>query len=171
MWQRQCGSTPWATACWSSSEKVKPYLDSIGCPFDVRAKGSRNLEQKWFSAASVDEFDMSNNASSNLNSPGLASSIWALVEAVFHRELPVRQLTAASRTSTAAAGSRPSAQQQQQQQQAAASAERPAARAAQVGVRGRGGEAGDGGKRRTRVAPRLGYARGMMEGAIGRGTI
>eukprot|EP00965_Chrysotila_dentata_P014171 470087-Pleurochrysis_carterae.AAC.2 len=37
-------------------ERVAAYLNSIDCPLDVRAKGSRNPEQKCFSAATVDAF-------------------------------------------------------------------------------------------------------------------
>ena len=39
-------------------EKVADYLASIGCYLDIRAKGTRNPEQKWFSAATFDEFTL-----------------------------------------------------------------------------------------------------------------
>eukprot|EP00965_Chrysotila_dentata_P085742 2829040-Pleurochrysis_carterae.AAC.1 len=32
--------------------RVTKYLDSIGCPLDIRAKRQRNPEQKWFSVSS-----------------------------------------------------------------------------------------------------------------------
>eukprot|EP00965_Chrysotila_dentata_P121466 4015645-Pleurochrysis_carterae.AAC.1 len=69
-------------------EKVAAYLDSIGCALDVRAKGSRNPEQKWFSAATVDDFVLGSLHSQTSKSPGLAMNIWALIERVFDTALP-----------------------------------------------------------------------------------
>eukprot|EP00965_Chrysotila_dentata_P082484 2723102-Pleurochrysis_carterae.AAC.1 len=70
------------------------YLNSIGCPLDVRAKGFRNPEQKV-----------------RRNRRALASSnICALVQAVFDSSLPTQQAAGAS---TAAAATASATQQQQ----------------------------------------------------------
>eukprot|EP00965_Chrysotila_dentata_P014330 474892-Pleurochrysis_carterae.AAC.1 len=37
-------------------ERVAAYLDSIGCVLDIREKGKRDIQQKWFSASTVDEY-------------------------------------------------------------------------------------------------------------------
>eukprot|EP00965_Chrysotila_dentata_P049645 1646242-Pleurochrysis_carterae.AAC.1 len=71
-------------------ERVAAYLDYIACPLDVRAKGSRNPEQKWFSAATVDDFVLGNSLSSNSKSPGLSLNIRALIEQVFDQHLSTR---------------------------------------------------------------------------------
>eukprot|EP00965_Chrysotila_dentata_P034251 1140888-Pleurochrysis_carterae.AAC.1 len=82
-------------------ERVAEYLDSIDCAFDVRAKGSRNPEQKWFSAATVDSFVSGKQVSTTSKSPGLATNIWAIIKCVFDGVLPARQQRASGGSAAA----------------------------------------------------------------------
>eukprot|EP00965_Chrysotila_dentata_P190724 6174057-Pleurochrysis_carterae.AAC.1 len=78
-----------AKTCWKYSvgdrmleqhrARVAEYLDSIDCPLDLRAKGQRNPEQKWFSASSFDQLVLASTSGKG-KSPGLAANIWAIVE-------------------------------------------------------------------------------------------
>eukprot|EP00965_Chrysotila_dentata_P245704 6206722-Pleurochrysis_carterae.AAC.1 len=62
---------------------VAKYLDVISCPLDIRAKGQRNPEQKWFSASTFDQFVCGKQVSEASQSPGLATNIWAIIERIY----------------------------------------------------------------------------------------
>eukprot|EP00965_Chrysotila_dentata_P261876 6214393-Pleurochrysis_carterae.AAC.3 len=85
--------------------RVAKYLDAINCPLDIRAKGQRNPEQKWFSASSFDQFVCGKQASEASQSPGLATNIWAIIERIYDQ--PPAQ-SAASPPPTAAQAPAPS---------------------------------------------------------------
>ena len=59
------------------------HLNAIGIPLDVRAKGKRNPDQKWFSSAQFDEFVLGTALHAKSKSPGLAENTWAMVDIVF----------------------------------------------------------------------------------------
>ena len=59
------------------------YLNSIGVPLDVRAKGKRNPDQKWFSSSQFDEYVLGKEQHSKSKSPGLAENTWAMLDIVF----------------------------------------------------------------------------------------
>ena len=61
---------------------VAEYLDEIDLGLDIRVKGKRNPEQKWFRAAQVDDFFLGCEEGSR-HVPPLADNIWAIVERVF----------------------------------------------------------------------------------------
>ena len=58
-------------------------LNAINVPLDVRAKGKRNPEQKWFSSSQFDEFMLGTAMHHKSKSPGLAENTWALVPCAF----------------------------------------------------------------------------------------
>ena len=64
-------------------ERVASYLLSIGLFLDIRPKGKRNPEQKWFSGAQFDEFVLGTDMRKKSKSPGLVKNIIALIELVF----------------------------------------------------------------------------------------
>eukprot|EP00965_Chrysotila_dentata_P237894 6202182-Pleurochrysis_carterae.AAC.2 len=68
--------------------KVAKYLDSIGCALDIRAKGQRNPEQKWFAASTFDQFCCGKFASESSQSPGLATNIWAILGRIIDVPVP-----------------------------------------------------------------------------------
>ena len=69
-------------------EDVAEYLDEIGCPLDVRAKGTRNPEQKWFSASTFDEFVLGKAAYPNSKSKGLAANMFEIMKIIYTPTLP-----------------------------------------------------------------------------------
>eukprot|EP00965_Chrysotila_dentata_P167537 5532561-Pleurochrysis_carterae.AAC.2 len=84
-------------------DRVAAYLDHSACSLDVRAKGSRNLEQKWFPAAAMDGFVLGKAHFSTPKSPGLSLNIWVLIERVFDQNLPARAPGGSSGSSSSAA--------------------------------------------------------------------
>eukprot|EP00965_Chrysotila_dentata_P124195 4104591-Pleurochrysis_carterae.AAC.1 len=74
--------------------RVAKYLDSIGCALDIRAKGQRNPEQKWFSASTFDQFCCGSVASESSQSPGLATNIWAIIERIVDQPASVAPVAA-----------------------------------------------------------------------------
>jgi hypothetical protein len=61
---------------------VAGYLDEIDLPLDIRVKGKRNPEQKWFSASAVDDFFLGCDEGARKVQP-LADNIWEIVQRVF----------------------------------------------------------------------------------------
>jgi hypothetical protein len=66
-------------------ELVAGYLSSIGLHLDIRAKGKRDPQQKWFSAAQVDEFVLGTDQIAKSKSPGLVKNILAICEIIFDK--------------------------------------------------------------------------------------
>eukprot|EP00965_Chrysotila_dentata_P131450 4345318-Pleurochrysis_carterae.AAC.3 len=116
-------------------ERVAAYLSKIKCPLDIRNKGTRSPENKWFSAAIVDKFVSGNDG----ENPGLAGNIYAICERVFDDMLPVAQKYAAA-----------GATDGDGEPEAAPPTAAPAATAI-ASIRGRG--------RRKRTAPSTGFVR------------
>ena len=65
-------------------ERVAAFLDSIGLPLDVREKGKRDRQQKWFSASGFDAFVLGKEHSEKSKSLGLAGNIWEVIHCVYH---------------------------------------------------------------------------------------
>ena len=66
-------------------ELVAEYLSSIGLHLDIRAKGKRDPQSKWFSAAQADEFVLGSSHFKHSKSPGLVSNVLAIVEIIFDK--------------------------------------------------------------------------------------
>ena len=64
-------------------ERVAAYLTSIGCHLDLREKGKRDPQQKWFSGSQFDEFVLGELMCAKSKSQGLVKNILALIELVF----------------------------------------------------------------------------------------
>lgn len=64
-------------------ERVASYLLGIGVFLDIRPKGKRNPEQKWFSGSQFDEFVLGVLMRKRSKSPGLVKNILAIIELVF----------------------------------------------------------------------------------------
>jgi hypothetical protein len=62
-------------------DSVAEYLDEIDLPLDIRTKGKRNPEQKWFTASAVDDFFLGVDEGSR-KVPALADNIWAILQRV-----------------------------------------------------------------------------------------
>ena len=63
---------------------VAGYLDEIDLPLDIRVKGKRNPEQKWFTASAVDDFFLGCDEGAR-KVPALSDNIWEIVQRVFPR--------------------------------------------------------------------------------------
>eukprot|EP00965_Chrysotila_dentata_P258321 6213183-Pleurochrysis_carterae.AAC.1 len=67
----------------SSREKATAYMESIGCYFDMRAKGQRNPESKFMTGATVDDYVMGPLRDVKSKSPGLSANTVAMCEIVY----------------------------------------------------------------------------------------
>ena len=63
---------------------VAGYLDEIDLPLDIRVKGKRNPEQKWFTASAVDDFFLGCDEGAR-KVPALSDNILEIVQRVFPR--------------------------------------------------------------------------------------
>ena len=90
-------------------EEVAAYLTSIGLHLDIRAKGKRDPQQKWFSAAQFDEFVLGTSYYTKSKSPGLSANIMAIVDIIFSNKTSVADAVDAASTaaSTDAAAAAP----------------------------------------------------------------
>jgi hypothetical protein len=70
-------------------ELVAEYLSSIDLHLDIRAKGKRDPQQKWFSAAQADEFVLGDSHYSKSKSPGLSKNVLAIVSLIFDKGRPL----------------------------------------------------------------------------------
>ena len=68
-------------------ELVATYLSDIGLHLDIRAKGKRDPQAKWFSAAQVDEFVLGDSVYKKSKSPGLVKNVLAIIEIIFDKPL------------------------------------------------------------------------------------
>jgi hypothetical protein len=76
-------------------ERVAAFLDSIGLPLDVREKGKRDRQQKWFSSSGFDAFVLGNTSArstpkgpSPLALPACGNiSLWEVIHCVYHRSI------------------------------------------------------------------------------------
>eukprot|EP00965_Chrysotila_dentata_P189558 6173385-Pleurochrysis_carterae.AAC.2 len=84
-------------------ERVAEYLNSIGCPLDIREKGKRDNNQKWFTASAFDDYVNGVSCRAKSASPGLAENTWAICERVFDALLPVAERYSTSQAAAAAA--------------------------------------------------------------------
>jgi hypothetical protein len=66
-------------------ELVAEYLSSINLHLDIRAKGKRDPQQKWFSAAQCDEFVLGSEYFKKAKSPGLIKNVLAICEIIFDK--------------------------------------------------------------------------------------
>ena len=66
-------------------ELVAEYLSAIGLHLDIRAKGKRDPQQKWFSAAQADEFVLGDNHYSKSKSPCLSKNILHIISLIFYK--------------------------------------------------------------------------------------
>ena len=66
-------------------ELVAEYLSSINLHLDIRAKGKRDPQQKWFSAAQCDEFVLGSEYFKKAKSPGLIKNVLAICESIFDK--------------------------------------------------------------------------------------
>ena len=66
-------------------ELVADYLLSIGLHLDIKAKGKRDPQQKWFSASQVDAFVLGTDHYAKSKSPGLVKNILAICEIIFDK--------------------------------------------------------------------------------------
>ena len=69
-------------------ERVAAYLLGIGVFLDIRPKGKRNPEQKWFSGSQFDEFVLGALMRRKSKSPGLVENILALSSSSYSTCLP-----------------------------------------------------------------------------------
>ena len=76
-------------------EEVATYLTSIGLHLDIRAKGKRDPQQKWFSAAQFDQFVLGDSHYSKSKSPGLVQNILNICDIIFDQPSVAAQLEAA----------------------------------------------------------------------------
>ena len=88
-------------------ERVAAYLLGIGVFLDIRPKGKRNPEQKWFSGSQFDEFVLGVLMRRKSKSPGLVKNILALIELVI--DVPTVAAAAAEAAEASKAGECPAA--------------------------------------------------------------
>ena len=69
----------------SDRELVAEYLSSIGLHLDIRPKGKRDPQTKWFSAAQCDEFMLGDAHYKKSKSPGMVKNILSIVEIIFDK--------------------------------------------------------------------------------------
>ena len=89
-------------------EEVAAYLTSIGLHLDIRAKGKRDPQQKWFSAAQFDEFVLGTFYYKKSKSPGLSANIMAIVHIIFGSTTVASAVDAAATTSDPPPAKKPS---------------------------------------------------------------
>ena len=77
-------------------ELVAECLSEIGLHLDIRERGKRNPDQKWFSAAQVDEFVLGVSHFKNSKSPGLVKNVLAIIERIFDKHTVADALDAAA---------------------------------------------------------------------------
>ena len=77
-------------------ERVAAYLMEIGVHLDIKAKGKRDPQQKWFSAAQCDEFVLGSEYYKKSKSPGLVKNILAICELIFDKHTVADSLTDAA---------------------------------------------------------------------------
>ena len=102
-------------------ERAAAYLSSIGLHLDIREKGKRDPQQKWFSGAQFDEFVLGPGVKKKSKSPGLACNILALIEIVFDQTAVDEKAeevaaAAAAESATAAAAKKQKAVSRKQRQ-------------------------------------------------------
>ena len=66
-------------------ELVAAYLTEIGLHLDIRAKGKRDPQTKWFSAAQADQFILGMDHYSKSKSPGMVKNVLAIIEIIFDK--------------------------------------------------------------------------------------
>lgn len=81
-------------------EQVSAYFESMCIYFDIHAKGKRNPEQKWMSAADVDDYILGSLRCEKSKSPGLAVNTAVLADIVYGGK--VASCTATADTAAAA---------------------------------------------------------------------
>ena len=77
-------------------ELVAVYLGEIGLHLDIRAKGKRDPQSKWFSAAQVDEFILGTDYYKKSKSPGMVKNVLAIIEIIFDKHTVQADLAAAA---------------------------------------------------------------------------
>ena len=91
--------------------RVASYLVSIGLPLDIRERGKRDPQQKWFGGAQFDEFVMGDQCRSKSKSPGLVKNILAILELVFDEPTVVAAAAEAAEAAAASAAAAPPAKE------------------------------------------------------------
>ena len=99
-------------------ERVADFLNEINVMLDIREKGKRDRNQKWFTASAFDEFVLGIQWDKKSKSLGLAHNVYAIIERVY---------ADATRDTTAARIVREAAPQQAAPQQVAQPLPKPAA--------------------------------------------
>ena len=99
-------------------ERVASYLTSIGCHLDIREKGKRDPQQKWFSGSQFDEFVLGAMVKRKSKSPGLIKNILAIIELVFDEVEVVSAAAAAEESEASKPAKKAKALSRKQRQQA-----------------------------------------------------
>ena len=73
-----------------------PLCSEIELHLDIRAKGKRDPQAKWFSAAQADAFVLGDSHYSKSKSPGLSKNVLAIVEIIFDKHSVTSALDAAA---------------------------------------------------------------------------
>ena len=77
-------------------EEVAGYLLEIGLHLDIKSKGKRDPQQKWFSAAQCDEFVLGSAYYKKSKSPGLVRNVLAICEIIFDRHTVAQSIASAA---------------------------------------------------------------------------